>query len=282
MDPTIDALEAEEEPRRSYRRLWCAVLSVALPGLGDWLVGNRRRSALFFAIFGATLICFWPLRLPGKFAGLSSLAIAMPALSITSSCLTFFSRRDARDAAANWWVLVIIPLALLCAESEMRLALVASGFRVYGISSSSMEPTLFIGDGIVVDQRYFRDRRPEPGEVVVFRHRDLLLVKRLIAVGGDTIGSKDGQITLNGQTLQEAYAIHRNPQFASEEMNSFGPIRIPEGQVFLVGDDRDESLDSRSRTGEYDYGPVFANDVVGKALYVYSSKVRNRVGQAIR
>jgi signal peptidase I len=283
MDIPTKELPQEPTLKRSYKRLWCAVLSAAVPGLGDWPLGNKKRSLILLALFVAILFSYWPLRLPSRFPALLALLIASPALNIASACLAFLSKRNSSDAPANWWALVLVPVAIFCAASEIQVAFRISGFRVYDIPASSMSPTIEIGDAIVVDQHYLRGRKPGRGDVVVFRHRDLFLVKRIIALGGDTISSVDGQVSVNGSPLQEPYAVHRTPQFTQPEQNNFGPVKVPEGEVFVAGDNRDESLDSRIRSGEYDYGPVYASDLIGKPLYVFKSTASpSRSGKPIR
>jgi signal peptidase I len=137
-----------------------------------------------------------------------------------------------------------------------------------------MAPTIEAGDKIVVDMQYFHNGKPAPGDVVAFCHHDLILVKRIVAVGGSTISGKNEQVEIDGRQITEPYAVHGHPEEVSlGDLNNFGPIKLPAGQLFVMGDNRDESLDSRVRSGPSDYGPVFVMDVVGKAVYRFSSKL---------
>ena len=129
-----------------------------------------------------------------------------------------------------------------------------------------MENTVFVGDYLMADARYYRSRSPSQGDVLIFRTQDgVFSIKRVIAVEGSTIQGRNGLVYVNGAQLNEPYAHHR-PDMQSFEtwQNDFGPVTIPSGRIFVMGDNRDLSLDSRSP----DVGPVDVKDVVAKALYV--------------
>jgi signal peptidase I len=129
-----------------------------------------------------------------------------------------------------------------------------------------MEYTVFAGDHVMADARCYRSKAPAQGDVVIFRTQDgFFSIKRVVAVGGSTIQGRDGLVYVNGIQLNEPYA-HHLPTMQSYEswQNNFGPVTIPPDRIFLMGDNRDFSLDSRSP----DVGPVDVKDVVAKALYV--------------
>lgn len=122
----------------------------------------------------------------------------------------------------------------------------------------SMEPTLRDGDALVIDQVTYRFRDPEVGEIVMANTPDTgaSVVKRVVAVGGDRIGIEDGVLIRNGQAVDEPYADQT-------QMGGYywGPIEVPAGHVFLLGDNRLESVDSRS------YGPVSVDEVEGRYAF---------------
>jgi signal peptidase I len=192
------SLEGSQQENRSYKRLWCAILSGAIPGLGDWLLGNRKRAALFLSLFAATLLCYWPLRIPRFYWPLLLLAVVGSIIHIVSACCTFLLGRSDRDRAANWWILVLIPLAYVFAGVEDTGQLRASGFQIFSIESDSMSPTILIHDHVVVDRWYFRHVSPRASDVVAFRHQGFYLVKRVIAANGSTIEGIHGQVKVDG------------------------------------------------------------------------------------
>jgi signal peptidase I len=273
LEAPIDTFDTAEEEKHSYKRLWFAMVSAAVPGLGDWFIGSKDRSLAFLTLFAILVGCYLPLRLPRFYWALLLLPLVGLALNLVSSICTLIVRRESKDKAANWWVLALVVMSVLFSITESRLLLQVSGFRVFQVPSNSMAPTIEAGDKIVVDLRYFHDNKPALGDVVAFCHHDLVLLKRVVAVGGSTISGKDGHVELDGREIVEPYAVHRHPEISSDELNNFGPTKVPAGELFVMGDDRDESLDSRVRSGPSDYGPVFVTDVVGKAIYRFSSKL---------
>jgi signal peptidase I len=285
VDAPGEILEEQPQPERTYKRLWCAMASAVIPGLGDWILGARKRGGLFFALFATLLVCYWPLRLPRIFLPFFAMILAGMLLNVASASCTFLCGRSDKDAAANWWILVLIPLAFFSVSiMELQGVLHASGFRVFATAGQSMEPTLNPGDDIVVDTWYFQGRKPQAGEVVVFRHRGLYLVKRIVATGGATIEGVNDHVEINNRTVAEPYIVHRDVDHPPDERDNFGPFRIGDGEIFVMGDDRDYSLDSRIRSGEYDYGPVFVTDVVGKPLYRFKRSMSGSPydGQPVR
>jgi signal peptidase I len=132
-----------------------------------------------------------------------------------------------------------------------------------------MEPTIQKDDRIVVDTRAYRASLPQYQDVIVFRRTDDFAVKRIIAMGGDTIEGRAGQILLSGNLINESYVEHSKAQRRLEAsgddwMQSFGPITIPPNKYFVMGDNRDVSLDSRSPT----FGLVDRSAITGRVLYV--------------
>jgi len=136
----------------------------------------------------------------------------------------------------------------------------------YTIASKSMEPTIYEGDKITTDESYYSNHSIADGDLVVFRHNGFMLVKRVSAVAGETIEGKDGILIRNGYALSESYAHHSGDP--SSDMQTFSSRTIPKGEVFVTGDDRDSSLDSRLS----EFGVVRTSDVLGIATYVMSSK----------
>jgi signal peptidase I len=126
----------------------------------------------------------------------------------------------------------------------------------FKIPSESMAPTLRPGDQALVE-KVARGGAPDPGELVAF-HRPgarAVLLKRVVALGGDTVGLEDGLLVVNGRTIREPYANTR-----SQDGVYFGPVRVPAGTIFVMGDNRGISEDSR------DFGAIPVPDVIGRAV----------------
>jgi signal peptidase I len=138
-----------------------------------------------------------------------------------------------------------------------------------------MERTIQQGDRVLVDLKQYRTASPGRGEVVVFSKEGMFFVKRVIAVAGDTVEGKDGAVMLNKQRLGEPFVMHVGN--APDQLNTFGPVNVTPGAIFVMGDNRDVSRDSRMN----DFGLVATASVSGGCLYVLRSK-SGKVGRDLR
>jgi signal peptidase I len=130
--------------------------------------------------------------------------------------------------------------------------------RNFRIDGASMEPTLQHGQLVVIARWSYWFRSPSRGDIVVFRApndgaRDL--IKRVVGLPGEQIEIVDGQVLVDGEAIREPYA-RPNP-------SSGGPWKLGEHQVFVMGDNRSRSLDSRN------WGPLQSDRIVGKGLFSY-------------
>jgi signal peptidase I len=147
---------------------------------------------------------------------------------------------------------------------------VRAAVHIYAIPSESMAPTLESGDQILVT-RYFRGA-PKRGDVVVFESLtapDELLVKRVIAVPGDLIDSRLGRVRISGYTLAEPYVLRQSSSGAVSAQV------VPADSYFVMGDNREDSSDSRS------WGVVPRARIIGRARMVLWSSGAS-VGEAAR
>ena len=160
--------------------------------------------------------------------------------------------------------------------------------QVYQISSGDMKPTLLLGDRILVDKNIYQINEPKRGEIVIFPYpvnQKQDFIKRIVAIGGDTIEIKEKQVYLNGELLSESYAVHKDPHMIPADQHPrdfFGPVVIPEDSVFTMGDNRDNSYDSRF------WGFVKKDTIKAKIINLYwswdkeTSEVRwGRIGRLI-
>jgi signal peptidase I len=162
--------------------------------------------------------------------------------------------------AATFLVLILFILSV-------NVCLLAVGFRAFTIASGAMAPTLQSGDRILVDTRAYTVKPPERGDVVAFVRPDVgnsLFVKRVVAVGGDVIEGTGDVIKLNGAILHEPYVAPID--MSNDPPTDFGPITVPPDALFLIGDARQNSNDSRY------FGCVNLKQIRGRVAYIYWSK----------
>lgn len=115
---------------------------------------------------------------------------------------------------------------------------------------------------IMVDRWYYRGNAPARGDIVIYLNKEgFYLIKRVIARGGETIRSSKGIIFIDDIPISEPYVIHNGS--APFELNNFGPFKIPAGKMFVMGDNRNVSLDSRSP----EVGPIDVTSLRGRPLY---------------
>jgi signal peptidase I len=147
--------------------------------------------------------------------------------------------------------------------------------------SSAMEPTVIEGEKFAADMNAYQNQAPGRGDVVVFYHDDVLMLKRIIAIAGDTIEGRDFQIIVNGAPIHEDYIQHTGKNAISPSssfLRSFASVKIETGSVFVMGDNRDFSDDSRDPK----FGTIPIVEVHGRAVRIIKSTDSKREGTPIR
>ncbi|MCK9221784.1 MAG: signal peptidase I [Limnochordia bacterium] len=133
--------------------------------------------------------------------------------------------------------------------------------RAFTIDGPSMLPTLTDGERLLIDKVTYRFRPPKRGEIVVFKYPASpkhYFIKRVVALPGDVVAIKHGKLLLNGNPVDEPYI---NQQMWDE----LDPVEVPEDSFFVLGDNRNNSKDSRSK----DVGFVPRDLIIGRAIWRY-------------
>lgn len=185
-----------------------------------------------------------------------------------------------------FWRLVVDLLLILVLAVGATILLQSFVIKSFGVTSSSMSPTIEPGDKLMADRITFYFRKPRRGDIVLFRypptgpqsmnttnlwywpfeqigetlhlaHRNTSppFVKRVVATEGETLHVKDGLLYINGKQVKEPYAVR--------DASNFGPVKVGPGMVYCFGDNRPDSNDSRY------WGPVPVRSIIGRAVFRY-------------
>lgn len=138
----------------------------------------------------------------------------------------------------------------------------------YEIPSGSMETTIMTGDKVMAEKVSYRFSEPQVGDVITFQDPQIAsrtLIKRIVAKSGQTIDLQQGKVIVDGQTLDEPYTNgQRTYELATaNNVRLTYPYTVPEGYVFVMGDNRENSQDSRY------FGPIKMSTIEGHAFLVY-------------
>jgi signal peptidase I len=275
------------EPVRESRTnpFFAALLSLLWPGAGQLYNGSWRKALLFAAgalVLGVTVE---PLMVSLQVALLNELPMAIGfAFKIAAIVDAVKDARTLGRGGRRWYckgyACLGFALVGLLAFAATRRALQTSVVQPFHIPSGGMEPTILIGDHLLVDKLTYavrsplsgevilRRREPRRGEIVVFLYPDdraRVFLKRVIGLPFETIDIRGKKVFVDGTPLPEPYA-----QFMSEAPEPAGasewlPATVPADHLFVLGDNRDNSHDSRS------WGFLPIDDVLGEAKMVYYS-----------
>lgn len=140
-------------------------------------------------------------------------------------------------------------------------------FAPFVVDGTSMMPNLHDRERLIVTKLIYFFQDPQPGDIIVFhatKERDY--IKRVIGVGGDKVEMKNDQLLINGQPVEEPYLEEYKKQAVLEGFPltaDFGPVEVPKGELFVMGDNRRNSKDSRM------IGTIPLESVVGRADVVF-------------
>jgi signal peptidase I len=273
----IDPGDAQTVAAGRLRRVSAVLLSLVVPGAGHFLLGAFRRGvarAVGLTIFGLLLLFAAPVSLL-----MVSVLIGVVVGIVGRVAAAIDTARIVR-ARPSWKIVIVAWAALLVGDRIVMDPLTtyyrAHYAQAFTIPSGAMQPTLLVGDYILVDKSAYRVRAPQRGDIVVFQYpqderRDF--IKRIIGTLGDIVVVRGRQVLVNGQMVVEPYvtADATTPAPTSTQPGYCGyayacePTRVPADSYFVMGDSRDNSQDSRY------WGFVKREKIKGRAYLIYWS-----------
>ena len=264
------------------------MLALILSGLGQLYAGEPRRALAVYLGSVALLLGALFSVLPKTFPGLIVFVLAELSYRLWSMWDSARIARRKQDyvlAPFNrwyWYLAAVLVMNFLIGPRFDAL----SPLDTVKVASRSMEPAVLQGDHLCTDVTFYRSSRPSRGDLVLFVSPEdpkTQLLKRVIGLPGERIEIRDKVIYVDGRRLEDPWGHHGNqskPGALSfpdlRNLNDLAAVEIPGDRVFLIGDDRDNSYDSRF------YGPVPISSLRGRPLYVYWSPDRSRIGASLR
>ena len=159
---------------------------------------------------------------------------------------------------------VVTVAIIICAAWVLRTFV----FQAYEIPSGSMEDTIMTGDMVFSEKVTYYTSEPKYGDIITFADPEIpsrTLIKRVIATGGQTVQLVDGKVYVDGEELDEPYTDGKEtwPLVSRYGSSITYPYTVPEGELWVMGDNRTNSQDSRY------FGSIPVSTVIGKALFTY-------------
>lgn len=291
-------------PAKRRNPFLAALMSLLLPGLGQVYNGQLKKGLFFLGLLYFFICAFGLIGATRYFAGLATLLgieLILRIYIIADATITALRQKNFTAEKYNTWYghlaigIVIFILFIVCDAGTIL------GTRTYKIPTGSNIPTVHIGDWVIADHRAYNSRKIDYGDIVVFRAPDgEVYLSRVVGLPGDRLALKDNVVSVNEnvaaakfvqhtsdngipvdefiETLPNGHSQHIYRATVSNvpEMATIDSIIVPTDNYFLLGDNRDNSLDSRYR------GPIARKDILGRVIYAYWGASTDRINLDFR
>jgi signal peptidase I len=279
--------EASEGKQRRGPSPWItALLTVLTPGLGHIYLGQARRGIILFVLvmIADTLLMFAMMGVLARFwmfAVSLGLLLGLWLYIMVDAIGRAYRMRDYPHEGYNRWTTYagafVVACIIFAAPCIYAVHANASGqLLVLNAVTPSMEPTLRVGEYFLADATYYRSRAPSRGDVAVYLHpkqSHLYYIKRIVAVEGDRIAIKGGRAVVNGMMVEEPYL---DAAVADGRFANMPELRVPAGHVYVLGDNRSNSVDSRDTVA---HGAVPVANLIGRVTDIAISRHLPRIGR---
>jgi len=273
-----------------------ALLSLINPGLGQLRNGQLFKAILFYLLWYTFLLPLLWIDSYRTFQGLILMLSIYLGLHVyfvfDAFYFAFKSKTRAIKSYNKWFIYILIIILNSIVAIKYTDYINSNWITAHRVPTSSMEPTLYVGDYFIGDYQYYKSNAVKPGEVVILKFpRDLSIkyIERCIAVGGQIVEIRDKAVYVDDIYFQDSEKSqfidtsvyskdYIDPEIypkQSGNRDNYGPITVPENHCFVLGDNRDNSFDSRY------WGFVPLRLIVAKPLYIYWSINKNRIGSSI-
>ena len=278
---------------KARKPLAAALLSSVTPGLGQVYNGQMVKGILFYLATFLFVILLSFTGLQFSFYGLMAiilLALFLWLFIVVESFIAAAKLKSSTLKPYNKWyiylIIVVLSFGIDLALTDFFVKDVL-GIRGFRIHTDSMLPTLQKGDCIMIRLKHYTSRKPERGDLVMIKNPNnpsQELIKRVVGLEGEKFEIINKRVFINNRPLQEDYKIHTDSSVYVRKLSPYdnsirdncGPVIVPWGHCFVLGDNRDNSMDSRH------WGSVSLENIKAKALYIYLSADLIKIGRNLR
>ena len=282
--------------KRIIDSLLSAFLSFITPGLGQLRNGQLNKAIIFYLLEYIFFLVFIWLGLLKTFQGLIFTLVIFTGfvifIIIDAFYVTYKTKVKIKRPYNKWFIYILILIFNIIVSTKYKNFVKSNYIEAFKIPTGSMEPTIKVGDHLIADYRYYKKNPVIPFEVIVFRfpkNPELKYIERCIAVGGQVVEIKDKSVFVDGNRFKDSLktqfiAPNIYPKYFNDpgiypknsgNRDNYGPIIVPQNHCFVLGDNRDNSFDSRY------WGFVPFESVIAKPLYIYWARDKSRIGKYI-
>ena len=278
---------------KARKPITAALLSSVIPGLGQVYNGQPVKGILFYLATFLFVILLSFTGLQYSFYGLMTIILLALFLWLFIVVESFIAAGKVKSSTLKpynkWYVYLIIVLLSFGIDLALTDFFVKDvlGIRGFRILTDSMLPTLQKGDCIMTRLKDYKSRLPQRGDLVIIKDAEnpsQELIRRVVGLEGEKFEIKNKRVFINNRPLQEDYKIHTDSSVDVRKLSLYdnsirdncGPLIVPWGHCFVLGDNRDNSRDSRH------WGSVSLEDITAKALYIYLSADLIKIGRNLR
>jgi len=287
MHPSSQEIESPMPGHKRRKPVLAALSSFLVPGLGQLYNGQPRKALLLYFLSWSGYLLYSLSRLALSLSGLVGLLcldLILLAVILVDAWRSARRRDQFEPRKYNRWYVycLVIVVNMFVVRPVVKTFLLPRPIQPYMIPAASMLPTIEPGDRLVVHLNSYKEKRPGRGDIVVFSYPpdpSTDFIKRIIGLPGETIEIRDKKVLVNGREIDDPWGVHEDPSASPgdfETRDNFGPVEVPPGSYFVLGDNRTRSHDSRF------WGFVEGSAIRGKALYIFWAGDKSRIGKQIR
>lgn len=257
------------------------ILSLFCPGLGFLFITKTKLFLIYISLYFSLFCLIAVFKNFSLYRGLLFLFIISILLNLASLVIPVILSQRNRTAELKKYNRLYFYLAFIL-FAAIVIPFLYNNFiqiRFCQFPTSSMLPTIRVNERIAIDTGFSPNRSLKRGDIITFMYKNTIQAKRCIAISGDRFELKNGIVFINGKKHDEPYV-----EFKEENIDDFINFEddviiingiVPEGKCIVLGDNRNNSMDSR------EFGYVDYNDISGKAMFIYFSDIKSRIGKSL-